>query len=149
MKKYQHIMIACDLVNQGDNSVIEAVLPLPKDHECKVSLLHVLELAYSVAPPSGDFLLAQCMEEMKVEAIKQLAVIGEKSGVPKENQHVVFGLPKNMIIAEAEKFNVDLLVLGHHRRQALQQFFLGSTAEAVLHKAKCDTFIVQISNNND
>lgn len=55
------------------------------------------------------------------------------------------GLPAEVLIEEALKKDVDLLVLGHDMEKKLSRFFLGGVTEAVIHKA---TKSVLIAKNN-
>jgi nucleotide-binding universal stress UspA family protein len=46
------------------------------------------------------------------------------------------------IIAEAEEWGADLLVLGTHGRTGMSRFMIGSVAEAVIRKAPCDLLVI-------
>jgi len=49
------------------------------------------------------------------------------------------------IIKIAEENNVDLIIVGSHGRHGLA-LLLGSTANGVLHHAKCDVLAVRIKD---
>jgi universal stress protein A len=53
------------------------------------------------------------------------------------------GDPRDEIIRVAEENQADLIVLGSHGRHGLA-LLLGSTANAVLHHAKCDVLAVRL-----
>jgi universal stress protein A len=58
---------------------------------------------------------------------------------------MVWGVPKQEIIHIAEQQQVDLIVLGSHGRHGLA-LLLGSTANAVLHYAKCDVMAIRLQD---
>jgi nucleotide-binding universal stress UspA family protein len=63
-----------------------------------------------------------------------------KRGVTAE---VLFGSPKEVILAAAEAFGADLIVVGSHGHGMLQGFLLGSVSQAVAVHAKCSVEIVR------
>ena len=52
------------------------------------------------------------------------------------------GDPAREILAEAEEWNADLLLLGTHGRGGVSRFLIGSVAEAVLKGAGCDLLLI-------
>ena len=50
--------------------------------------------------------------------------------------HVEIGNPKEIIPEFIKKYNIDLLIVGHHERQGIYHL-LGSTAQALIAHAKC------------
>ena len=56
---------------------------------------------------------------------------------------VEFGRPTDLIVEVAERENIDLIVLGSHGKHGVA-LLLGSTADGVLHHAKCDVLAVRI-----
>jgi universal stress protein A len=53
------------------------------------------------------------------------------------------GSPKLEIVRVAEENNVDLIIVGSHGKHGIA-LLLGSTANGVLHHAKCDVLAVRI-----
>jgi nucleotide-binding universal stress UspA family protein len=53
------------------------------------------------------------------------------------------GDPRREILACAERWTPDVIVLGSHGRRGLERFLLGSVAEAVLRGAECSVEIVR------
>lgn len=56
------------------------------------------------------------------------------------------GSPKLEIVRVAEERQVDLIVVGSHGRHGLA-LLLGSTANGVLHHAKCDVLAVRLADD--
>ena len=56
---------------------------------------------------------------------------------------VVDGSPKEMIVEEAENWDVDLIVIGSHGYGSVKRFMLGSVSQAVATHAPCSVEIVR------
>jgi nucleotide-binding universal stress UspA family protein len=56
---------------------------------------------------------------------------------------VIEGSAKHVILAEAERWGADLIVLGSHGYGAVGRFFLGSVSHAVVTHAPCSVQIVR------
>jgi nucleotide-binding universal stress UspA family protein len=56
---------------------------------------------------------------------------------------VIEGAPKPVIIAEAERWAADLLVLGSHGYGAMGRLLLGTVSQAVAANAACSVLIVR------
>jgi len=79
-------------------------------------------------------------------AKKHLAALGDELDVAKDEQWLEIGSPKLEIVRIAEENNVDLIVMGSHGRHGLA-LLLGSTANGVLHYAKCDVLAVRLKDD--
>ncbi len=55
----------------------------------------------------------------------------------------VLGTPLTMILHEAEKLGVDLIMVGSRARQGITRFVLGSVSHAVLHRAPCQVLVFE------
>jgi nucleotide-binding universal stress UspA family protein len=55
---------------------------------------------------------------------------------------VAEGEPASVILSTIARENIDLVVLGHHRKNWLTSRLLGRTSEAVLNHAVCSVMIV-------
>jgi len=53
------------------------------------------------------------------------------------------GDPAEMILAAAQEWDADLIVIGNDSRGRLAHFLLGSTADSVIRKAKCPVIAVR------
>ena len=53
------------------------------------------------------------------------------------------GDPREVIIAEATKLHVELIVMGTHGRRGLSRALIGSVAESVVRTAHCSVLIVR------
>ena len=143
MKEYKHILLAVELNPDCDELPIKKAMEFSKELGAKLTLLHAIEhmssygAAYGVAA-GGD------IEEMLLESAKtELAKVGGRTGVSEENQLIKVGPAKFLILEEAERLGVDLLIVGSHGRHGIR-LLLGSTANAVLHGARCDVLAIRV-----
>ena len=146
MATYNHILLAADLHPEDDDPVAEKAVALAKATGAKLSIIHVVEMIYNYGGPGNHLGILEWQEELKVAAENQLRELGKRLEIPKERQHIFIGSAKDWVLQEAESLDVDLIVVGSRRRTGLTSFLLGSTAEGVLHGAKCDVFAVQVTN---
>jgi universal stress protein A len=103
--------------------------------------LLITDAAYGSTIPFDLDLTAELMAAAK----KRLAYLADKLAIPEANQWLEMGSPKLEIIRIAEENNVDLIIVGSHGRHGLA-LLLGSTANGVLHHAKCDVLAVRIKD---
>jgi len=137
---YKHILFATDLTEDTEY-LLNKVRGLHKYTGAKLSLIHVVEPlpGYSYAYLGIEDIEGQLIEEAR-QSIEKL---GDKLSVPKNQVHVEVGPTKTKILKVAEDIGADLIICGSHGRHGLS-LLLGSTANAVLHGAKCDVLTVRL-----
>ena len=137
---YKHILFATDLTDETEY-VIEKVRSMRGYSGATLSLVHVVEPlpGYSYAYLGIEDIEGQLMEEAK----QSIAKLGEKLNVVKPDQFVEVGPIKTKILSVADEVNADLIICGSHGRHGLS-LLLGSTANAILHGAKCDVLTVRL-----
>lgn len=137
---YKHILFATDLAEDTDY-LVEKVRGMRDLVKAKLSLTHVVEPlpGYSYAYLGIEDIEGQLIEEAK-QSIEKL---GSKLNVPKGDQYVEVGPTKTKILKVAEDIGADLIICGSHGRHGLS-LLLGSTANAILHGAKCDVLTVRL-----
>jgi nucleotide-binding universal stress UspA family protein len=52
------------------------------------------------------------------------------------------GVPADEVLYVADKFQIDLIIMGSHGHGAFYDMVVGSVANSVLHRARCRTLIV-------
>lgn len=137
---YKHILFATDLSEETD-FILGKVRGLRGYTGAQLSLIHVVEPlpGYSYA-----YLGIEDVEEQLVtEARQALSQLGEKLAVKKDHQWIEVGPTKTKILKIAEDIHADLIICGSHGRHGLS-LLLGSTANAILHGAKCDVLTVRL-----
>lgn len=137
---YKHILFATDLTDET-SFVIDKVRTICGYTKAKLSLVHVVEPlpGYSYAYLGIEDIEGQLIDEAR-QAIEKL---GSQLNVPKESQFVEVGPTKTKILQSADEVGADLIICGSHGRHGLS-LLLGSTANAILHGAKCDVLTVRL-----
>lgn len=146
MAYYKHILLAIDFSEHG-NQVAKTAKTLAEQNQAKLSVVHVVENlpisepAYGPIPFDVDF-----AQELLDNAKLRLAKLATELQIPENRQWLEMGSPKLEIVRIAEENHVDLIVVGSHGRHGLA-LLLGSTANGVLHHAKCDVLAVRLKND--
>ncbi|MFA5921394.1 MAG: universal stress protein [Methylococcaceae bacterium] len=147
MRDYQHILLAVDYSEQGVY-VAEKARSLAYRYQAKLSIIHVLD---NIPMPDTNYgtviPLDQDSSYDLLEAEKaKLMQLGDQLNVDLANRWMLWGVPKQEIIHIAEREQVDLIVVGSHGRHGFA-LLLGSTANGVLHYAKCDVLAIRLQDN--
>ena len=147
MNNYQHILLAVDFSEHGDY-IAQKARYLAGKYQAKLSIIHIIDnlpitdAAYGPVIPFDMDLNEELMDAAK----KRLAELGKQLSIPEDRQFLEMGSTNLEIVATAEEQHVDLIVLGSHGRHGLA-LLLGSTANGVLHHAKCDVLAVRLKDN--
>ena len=147
MNNYTHILLAADFSEHGEMAAQKARY-LASKYQAKLSVIHIVDnlpitdAAYGPVIPFDIDL----NEELMNAATKRLAELGKQLFIPEDRQFLEMGSAKLEIVATAEEQHVDLIVVGSHGRHGLA-LLLGSTANGVLHHAKCDVLAVRLQDD--
>ena len=143
---YKHVLAAVDLSEEADRVLTEAKR-VAEDHGASLSVVTVVKpltqayggldmAAYTQATVNFE-------REAQQQAKQQLTEIASAYGVAADAVHAVIGAPSPQIVETAEDQNAELVVIGSHGKHGLG-LLLGSTANGVLHHAKCDVLTIRI-----
>jgi nucleotide-binding universal stress UspA family protein len=143
------ILVAKDLSKQSSR-VIRYALELGCKFHAQVHVLHVMPTVDSsvlnmVALTMGADNLAKFNADNEAELAEKTheqldkIIQAETELMEEENVHppqieVHHGDPAPMILAVADRLDVDMIVLGSHSKGKLRYAFLGSVAEKILRK---------------
>lgn len=144
MADYRRIMLAVDLTEES-SFVAKRALAIAKAFDAELHVVHVIEplsLAYGGDVPMD---LSSVQEQIHEQAKSHLAEFANNLGVASDHQYLIFGRPESEIQRVAEAKNADVIVVGSHGRHGLA-LLLGSTANGVLHGAKCDVIAVRVGD---
>ena len=140
MSEYKHILAASDL-NHECLPVIMKAATFVKKFDAKLSVINVMpSIPYYMA--SGLSSVADIENEMEAEAKEKVESALSEAGI-QADIYVSSGVAKTEIIKFAKKLEVDLIIVGSHGSHGIVGL-LGETATGVLHKAKCDVFVVRV-----
>ena len=145
--KYKHILLAADFSEHGE-VVAARARDLADLYQAKLSIIHVMDNQPITDAVYGPIIpLDMDLNEELLQAGKQrLAKLSEQHNVAENCQWLEMGSPKLEIVRIAEENAVDLIVTGSHGRHGLA-LLLGSTANGILHHAKCDVLAVRVQDD--
>lgn len=107
-----------------------------------------LTLFHAYRPPSGlitePALHRQCRMDVEQE-VRAFLTGGDKSALGWQQPHVLIedGAPNFLLRDYVRDKEVDLLVLGTHKRNALLEIFLGNTAKTIMDDVPCDVLVIR------
>ncbi len=132
-----HILVPIDGSDESKNALALAV-GIAEKFAAKISLLHVADWNAQMTSldrvTMSGYIPSNILEEgyqILNDAVRT---------IPKEIQTettVIPGHPAAVILEEAEKRNIDLIVLGSRGLGAVKGLLLGSVSAAVIQKAPC------------
>jgi len=143
MSSYQRILVAVDFSDESSR-VIDKALQVAVQNAAQVGFVNVVE--YTSSMYAGDIPLPEDLDldrKLADQARAKLRNLSTQYSVPDAEQRVEVGTPAREIVRVADETGSDLIVIGSHGRHGLQ-LLLGSTANGVLHQAKCDVLAVRV-----
>jgi universal stress protein A len=144
---YKHILLATDLSKESFQ-VEDKAAAVQKLTDANLSIIHIIEPLPAISDVGEGAFFAdhyQTHEELAEYAKKLLKPVMKRLNISESNMVIGSGRVSHEILLYADKRDVDLIVTGSHGRHGLQHI-LGSTANAILHGAKCDVLSVRINN---
>jgi universal stress protein A len=145
---YQHILAAVDLSEEA-RDVLAKAQRLAEEHKAKLSVCTVVKPLTHVYGGLDMMAYTQASVNFEEEAVKQsraqIEAEAARFGIAADAVHVSIGGPASQIVDTAQALGADLIVLGSHGKHGLG-LLLGSTANGVLHQARCDVLTVRIGS---
>ena len=147
MSQYKNILLTIDF-SEYDEFVAAKARHLAKLLNANLSIIHILDDIPMPDTPYGTVIpLDEDSSYPMLEAEKtQLKQLADQLSIESSNRWLVWGEPKQEIALFAERENIDLIIVGSHGRHGIA-LLLGSTANGVLHHAKCDVLAVRLPDN--
>lgn len=144
---YKHILCPVD-GSPISNIGMEEAIRLTKDQNAKLRFFHVIDTYVPILDMSGDFNVAYMIEILREngeKVIKKAIATAEKAGLSAESQMLesVGGRAAAYIVAEAEKWPADLIVMGTHGLRGISRLVMGSDAENVLRTSQIPVLLVK------
>ncbi|HTU81813.1 MAG TPA: universal stress protein [Candidatus Acidoferrales bacterium] len=102
------------------------------------SIAAVTANPYGYADPAP---LLEALEEEAGAVLRGAKAVAERAGVGSDCAKLD-GVPSAAILAYAEQYQPDIIVMGTHGRAGLERFALGSTAEGVVRAARVPVFTI-------
>jgi len=161
MKKKTKILIGYDGSECAD-AALDDLMRAGLSSNAEVQILSIAEIWLPPPPPSSFEIVAQankakspadlqrkfakgCIAAKAALALAERARDQVRANFPqwKVSAYSSCGSPARELIARAEKWKPDLIVLGSHGRTALGRFVLGSVSQRVLTEACCSVRIAR------
>ena len=141
---YRRVLVAID-ASQESTAVLKRGKALAEASSAALVVAHIVEQPY-INYAYGELVAQQYLpsvEEIKKQIMPTLLMHMESAEVSADLLRVELGTPVDTITELATEGEFDLLVVGSHGRHGLQ-LLLGSTANGILHHAKCDVLAVRV-----
>lgn len=149
---FSKVLVAIDN-SESTQVVFESALALAKVHQSRLMLLHVMiptdifypDLPYVGTPATVTDIYFECWRQREEEGIEKLKLLEAKAktaGVSAKFTQSV-GNPGTSICDLAKTWNADLILIGRRGLHGLNELFLGSVSNYVLHHAPCHVLTIQ------
>ena len=126
-------------------ALVEWATHLAEEHESDLLLLHAYHLPVEFQQLEGAYLPPDFWASVKGDAERQLDELAQRlpPGARSVEKVVCEGYAATVIVEEAARRDVDLIVIGTHGLSGLKHLLLGSIAERVVQKAPCPVLTVK------
>ena len=139
------ILVAVDL-SDVTMKIVKVAVHLAKPFQSKIILIHAVEHAQLLSSIGGDPVSAAPSEEVpadSTEALSRLQKMISLVGLDSTKLELQ-GPPVELILAQAENYRIDLIVLGSHNHGFFDHLFTGSVVDGILQRVKCPVLIVPL-----
>ncbi len=140
-----HILVPIDFSVHSRNALKYAV-PLAEQFGASLHLVFVVEpTIYPADLGFGQVVLPGVEDELRQKADEELNGLIEREigGRVEATAAVRTGSPHQEILDEAEEREVDLIVVASHGHSGVEQILFGSTADRIVHHAKCPVLTIR------
>ena len=129
-------------VDHEHHPALQAALKIAQPLRAQIAIVYVQE---PLPAPSIDTAIGMAAMQEQVRADAAILMARLQTDIPATA--LAYTVLRNgpaaaEILAAAEEFHADLIIMGTHRRGALARFFLGSVSQAVLRNAPCAVMFV-------
>lgn len=143
---YQRILIPVDGSPTSDRALGEAIA-LARQQNAQLQLLHVIEEIHFVDIESfiSYAELQETMRNSGNKVLTQAQTAVQQTGMTAETKLLEASGKRvaNVIVAEAERWPADLIVIGTHGRTGFSRLLFGSVAEGVVRTAPVPVLLIR------
>ncbi len=145
----KRILVPVDFSKEAE-SAAKVAATIARKTGSEIFLVHMLELPVTTIDPAEmntissepQIIYFMKLAHKKFEAFKKLPFLkGLRVIESVQFQHAFSG-----IIAESEKSNIDLIVMGSQGASGLQEMFIGSNTEKVVRRSKVPVLVIKQSD---
>jgi universal stress protein A len=141
MSIYTNILVAVDLRVTHDVYTISRSIEISQQLNADIQFIHVMEAIHGYGAFEGQVLID--MERKIAEGVRK-SFYDLVSGYEMAEDQLIIetGSPKQVIVEQAKKLNVDLIIVGAHSDATFRNL-AGSTANGVINSAHCDVLTIR------
>lgn len=143
---YQRILIPVDGSPTSDRALGEAIA-LARQQNAQLQLLHVIEEIHFVDIESSISYaeLQETMRNSGNKVLTQAQTAVQQTGMTAETKLLEASGKRvaSVIVAEAERWPADLIVIGTHGRTGFSRLLFGSVAEGVVRTAPVPVLLIR------
>jgi universal stress protein E len=110
-------------------------------HVCETTPLILASTETMMVPIAVS--IPELTAELETRHAAAVRALAKTHGIPDNRIHIRTGGTRQVLVELTDELRADVLVMGAVSRGALERFFVGSTAEAVLDRLSCDVLIVK------
>ena len=145
---FKRILVAVDGSDTAEQALLEAI-NLAKEHKAHLRIVHAvdlvnLNLATEFPDPAG---IADAMIKGGHEILHKAEAVAKRAGIQVETRLIEIDTLRHripeMIVADAEAWPADLVVICTHGRRGLSRVLLGSVAEGVVRVATQPVLLIR------
>lgn len=140
---FHRILVAVDDSKQA-SWALDIAAELSVELSARLALVHVIRPPVMGSAPEGMYSSPSLEDAMCEEARLLLQALTKRCPAANPETLLRHGDPADQIIAAADGWNADLIVIGTHGRGTLARLLLGSTAEAVIRRAPCPVLTIAL-----
>ncbi|MCB9364314.1 MAG: universal stress protein [Flavobacteriales bacterium] len=143
----KNILVTIEFEDQSD-VLMEKATEIAAKYGAKVWLVHVAApepdfVGYGTGPQYIRDTLAQDLRE-EHRILQKYADEMKNNGVEAEGL-LVQGSTVETIITESEKLNIDMIVIGHHKRSFLYHLFMTGTDESLIEQSNIPVLTIPLN----
>jgi nucleotide-binding universal stress UspA family protein len=139
---YNKILIAVDDSPYGLKAA-ENGIALANKLNAQVALVFIIDKGLAIGNVDAGILPNEALMRLKKEAQETIdQIIKMYNGKHEAFHFTPEGNPKEEIIAMAQEWKADLIVMGTHGRTGLKHLLMGSVSESVIQHSKIPVMVV-------
>jgi nucleotide-binding universal stress UspA family protein len=144
---YKQILCPVD-GSQTSSCGIKEAIHLAKDQNAKLRFLHVVDLYFPILDATGDLNIIYIDEVLRrngKHVLKKAEEAAHKAGVMSDSKEIeaINNRVSEFIVAEAEEWKADLIVMGTHGLRGVERLVMGSDAETVARTSPVPVLLVR------
>ena len=153
-RKYHRVMAAVDPESTGKDDlnikILDLATSLSNEDHSELHIVHAWNF-YGEAALKGSRIKMQedkldtILKKIKLKATRDVQELLNRYDLSdiKHKIHILKGKPSDLIPETAEKYKIDLIVMGTLARSSVAGLFIGNTAEQVLNRVNCSVLTVK------